>query len=48
VRLFDDGELVAEIIPGIGDLELIKPYLKGYYEKIIDKDSNLTVVVKRS
>jgi diadenylate cyclase len=48
VRLFDDGELVAEIIPGIGDLELIKPYLKGDYEKIMDKDSNLTVVVKRT
>ena len=48
VRLFDDGELVAEIIPGIGDLALIKPYIKGDYEKIIDKDSNLTVVVKKT
>ena len=48
VRVFDDGELIAEIIPGIGDLELIKPYIKGEYKKIVDKDLNLTMVVKRS
>jgi len=48
VRVFDDGELVAEIIPGIGDLELIKPYIKGEYEKVVKKDLNLTMVVKRS
>jgi diadenylate cyclase len=48
VRVFDDGELVAEIIPGIGDLELIKPYIKGEYEKVVKKDSNLTMIVKRS
>jgi diadenylate cyclase len=48
VRVFDDGELVAEIIPGIGDLELIKPYIKGEYEKVVKKDLNVTMVVKRS
>ena len=47
VRVFDDGELIAEIIPGIGDLELIKPYIKGEYEKLVEKDLNLTMVVKK-
>ncbi len=48
VRVFDDGELIAEIIPGIGDLELIKPYIKGDYEKIVEKNSNLTIIVKKA
>jgi diadenylate cyclase len=48
VRVFDDGELVAEIIPRIGDLELIKPYIKGDYEKLVEKNSNLTIIVKRT
>jgi diadenylate cyclase len=48
VRVFDDGELVAEIIPRIGDLELIKPFIRGDYEKIIDPDSNLTIIVKKT
>jgi len=48
VRVFDDGELVAEIIPRIGDLELIKPFIRGGYEKIIDPDSNLTIIVKKT
>jgi diadenylate cyclase len=47
VRVFDDGELIAEIIPGIGDLELIKPYIKGDYKKIVEENSNLTIIVKR-
>ncbi|MDI6810281.1 MAG: diadenylate cyclase [archaeon] len=48
VRIFDDGELVGEIITGVWDLEMIKPRIKGEYEKIIDKDLNLTVIVKRT
>jgi DNA integrity scanning protein DisA with diadenylate cyclase activity len=48
VRVFDDGELVAEIIPRIGDLELIKPCIKGDYEKLVEKNSNLTIIVKRT
>lgn len=48
VRVFDDGMLVAEIITGIGDLEMIKPHIKGEYEKIVEKDLNLTMIVKRT
>jgi diadenylate cyclase len=48
VRIFDDGELVGEIIPGVWDLEMIKPRIKGDYEKIVDKDLNLTMVVKKT
>ncbi len=48
VRIFDGGELVGEIIPGVWDLEMIKPRIKGGYEKIVDKDLNLTMVVKRT
>lgn len=47
VRIFDDGELIGEIIPGIWDLGMIKPRIHGEYEKIIDKDLNLTIFVKR-
>jgi diadenylate cyclase len=47
VRIFDGGELIAEIITGIGDLEMIKPHIKGDYEKIVEKDLNLTMIVKR-
>jgi len=46
VRVFDDGELVGEIISGIWDLEKIKPHIKGKYEKIVEKDLNLTMIVK--
>jgi diadenylate cyclase len=46
VRVFDDGELVGEIITGIWDLEKIKPHIKGKYEKIVNKDLNLTMIVK--
>ncbi len=46
VRVFDDGELVGEIISGTWDLEKIKPHIKGKYEKIVDKDVNLTMIVK--
>lgn len=48
VRIFDDGTLVAEIITGIGDLEMIKPHIKGDYDKIVEKDLNLTMIVKKS
>lgn len=46
VRIFDDGELIAEILTEIGDLEMIKPRIKGEYEEIVEKDLNLAVVVK--
>nr|QNO57414.1 diadenylate cyclase [Methanosarcinales archaeon ANME-1 ERB7] len=46
VRVFDYGELVGEIITGIWDLEKIKPHIKGKYEKIVNKDLNLTMIVK--
>lgn len=46
VRVFDDGELVGEIIAGVWDLEKIKPHIKGRYEKRIEKDLNLTMIVK--
>jgi diadenylate cyclase len=46
VRVFDDGELVGEIISGIWDLEKIRPHIKGNYEKIVKKDLNLTMIVK--
>ena len=48
VRIFDDGELIGEILPGIWNLELIKPRIKGGYEKIVGTDSNLTIIVKSS
>jgi DNA integrity scanning protein DisA with diadenylate cyclase activity len=48
VRIFDNGELVGEIITGVWDLEMIKPRIKGDYEKMVDKDLNLTIIVKRS
>jgi len=46
VRIFDDGELVTEVMIGIWDLEMIKPRINGDYEKIVDKDLNLTMIVK--
>jgi len=52
VRIFDDGELVAEIISGARegawDLEKIKPHIKGKYEKVVEKDLNLTMILKQS
>ncbi|RZN36356.1 MAG: hypothetical protein EFT35_07965 [Methanophagales archaeon ANME-1-THS] len=47
VRIFDDGELVGEIITGVWDLGMIKPRIKGEYEKMVDKVLNLTMIVKR-
>jgi len=46
VRVFDDGELVGEILTGVWDLEKIKPHIRGEYEKIVEKDLNLTMIVK--
>jgi diadenylate cyclase len=46
VRIFDGGELVGEIISGVSDLEKIKPHIRGKYEKIVEKELNLTMVVK--
>jgi diadenylate cyclase len=48
VRIFDDGKLVGEIITGIWDLDKVKPHIIGGYEKIVNKDSNLTMIVKRT
>jgi DNA integrity scanning protein DisA with diadenylate cyclase activity len=48
VRIFDDGEVVGEIITGVWDLGMVKPRIKGGYEKIVDKDLNLTMIVKRT
>lgn len=48
VRIFDDGELIAEILTEIGDLKMIKPRIKGEYEEIVEKDLNLALVVKRT
>jgi diadenylate cyclase len=47
VRIFNDGELVAEIMPGLWDMEMLKPRIRGEYERIFEKDSNLTIIVKR-
>jgi len=46
VRVFDDGELIGEILTGVWDLEKIKPHIRGEYEKIVEKDLNLTMIVK--
>lgn len=46
VRIFDDGELIGEILTGVWDLEKIKPHIRGEYEKIVEKDLNLTMIVK--
>jgi diadenylate cyclase len=48
VRLFDDGELVAELIPWVGELKLVQPRIKGEIEKIVDTTKNVTVMVKKS
>jgi hypothetical protein len=40
--------LVAEIMPGPWDMEMLKPLLRGEYERIFEKESNLTIIVKRS
>ncbi len=48
VRVFDDGELIGEIISGIWDLEKIKPHIRGKYEKIVEKDLNLSMLIKRT
>ena len=47
VTIFDDGELVGEIMLGVGGLEKIKPHIKGEYEKIVEKNLNLTIIVKK-
>ncbi len=46
VRLFDDGELVAELIPWVGNLERVKPRIKGEFEKIVLTTKNVTMMVK--
>jgi DNA integrity scanning protein DisA with diadenylate cyclase activity len=48
VRIFDDGELVGEIISGIWNLEMIKPRIQGEYEKIVERNLNFTMIVKRT
>jgi hypothetical protein len=48
VRIFGDGELIAEIITGTGDLGKVKPRIKGEYEKIVERDLNVTMIVKRA
>jgi diadenylate cyclase len=47
VRLFDDGELVAELIPWVGELKLVQPRIKGEIEKIVDTTKNVTVMVRK-
>jgi len=46
VRVFNDGELVGEIMSGVWDLDKIKPHIKGKYEEVVNKDLNLTMIVK--
>ncbi|MCW3130579.1 MAG: diadenylate cyclase [Methanophagales archaeon] len=48
VRVFDDGELVGEIISGVWNLEKIKPHVKDKYEKIVKRDLNLSMIVKKN
>jgi DNA integrity scanning protein DisA with diadenylate cyclase activity len=48
VRVFKNGELISEIISGTTDLDKVKPHIRGKYEKIVDNDLNLTLVVKRA
>ncbi|MGC9444498.1 MAG: DNA integrity scanning protein DisA nucleotide-binding domain protein [Candidatus Methanospirareceae archaeon] len=48
VRLFDDGELIAEFIPWVGELERVKPRIEGEIEKIVDTTKNVTVMIKKS
>jgi diadenylate cyclase len=47
VRIFSGGELVAELMPGFWDMEMLKPRIRGEYDRIFEKDSNLTIIVKR-
>jgi len=47
VRIFDNGELVAEILSGIWELDRIKPHIRGKYEKIIEKNLGLTMIMKK-
>ncbi|MCW3138946.1 MAG: diadenylate cyclase [Methanophagales archaeon] len=47
VRIFDSGELVAEILSGIWELDKIKPHIRGKYEKIIEKNLGLTMIMKK-
>ncbi len=46
VRIFDDGELIAEIMPGIWELDKIKPHISGKYERIINKEQGITMIIK--
>ncbi|MFZ2070437.1 MAG: diadenylate cyclase [Halobacteriota archaeon] len=48
VRIFNEGELIAEIMTGVWNLEIIKPRIKGEYEKRVEKNLNLTMIVKRT
>ncbi|MBN1455379.1 MAG: diadenylate cyclase [Methanomicrobia archaeon] len=47
VRLFDDGALVAELIPWVGELKLVQPRIKGEIETIVDTTKNVTVIVRK-
>ena len=47
VRIFDNGDLVAEILSGIWELDRIKPHIRGKYEKIIEKNLGLTMIMKK-
>ena len=48
VRIFSGGELVAELMPGLWDMDMLKPRIRGEYERIFEKESNLTIILKRS
>jgi len=42
------NSLNGGIISGVWDLEKIKPHIKGKYEKIVEKDLNLSMLIKRT
>ncbi len=48
VRIFSGGELVAELMPGLWDMDMLKPRIRGEYERIFEQASNLTIILKRS
>lgn len=48
VRIFTGGELIAELMPGLWDMEMLKPRIRGEYDRIFEKASNLTVILKRA
>ncbi len=48
VRIFDNGELIAEIMSGVWELDKIKPHIRGKYERIINREQNMTMILKSS